>query len=102
MRANNGEDLDIRSARLTGLPPGTSLPQVPGMRRRASRTDNLRFDDAGRLWAAAMDGGVHCYDPDGTLLGRILVPDVVANIRSAGLPRSSAISIEIEGSISME
>ncbi|MDT0344395.1 SMP-30/gluconolactonase/LRE family protein [Streptomyces litchfieldiae] len=43
--------------------------------------DNIRFDDGGRLWAAAMSGGVHCYDPDGTLLGRLLVPDVVANIR---------------------
>ncbi|MEV0082120.1 SMP-30/gluconolactonase/LRE family protein [Saccharopolyspora sp. NPDC050642] len=50
--------------------------------------DNIRFDDAGRLWAAAMDGGVHCYDPDGTLLGRLLVPDVVANIRFGGAKRN--------------
>ncbi|POX48259.1 gluconolactonase [Streptomyces sp. Ru71] len=50
--------------------------------------DNIRFDDAGRLWAAAMDGGVHCYDPDGTLLGRVLVPDVVANIRFGGAKRN--------------
>lgn len=27
------------------------------------RFDNLRFDDGGRLWAAAMGDGVHCYDP---------------------------------------
>ncbi|MFE1312016.1 SMP-30/gluconolactonase/LRE family protein [Streptomyces sp. NPDC058755] len=50
--------------------------------------DNIRFDDAGRLWAAAMDGGVHCYDPDGTLLGRLLVPDSVANIRFGGAKRN--------------
>ncbi|MBA2950182.1 SMP-30/gluconolactonase/LRE family protein [Streptomyces himalayensis] len=50
--------------------------------------DNIRFDDDGRLWAAAMDGGVHCYDPDGTLLGRILVPDTVANIRFGGARRN--------------
>jgi gluconolactonase len=50
--------------------------------------DNIRFDDGGRLWAAAMDGGVHCYDPDGTLLGRLLVPDIVANIRFGGAKRN--------------
>ncbi|MBC2908011.1 SMP-30/gluconolactonase/LRE family protein [Streptomyces cupreus] len=50
--------------------------------------DNIRFDDAGRLWAAALDGGVHCYDPDGTLLGRLLIPDVVANIRFGGARRN--------------
>ncbi|MFE3635939.1 SMP-30/gluconolactonase/LRE family protein [Streptomyces sp. NPDC059168] len=52
------------------------------------RFDNIRFDDAGRLWAAAMDGGVHCYDPDGTLLGRLLIPDIVANIRFGGAKRN--------------
>ncbi|MFG2120294.1 SMP-30/gluconolactonase/LRE family protein [Streptomyces sp. NPDC048710] len=55
---------------------------------RIGNFDNIRFDDAGRLWAAAMDGGVHCYDPDGTLLGRLLVPDVVANIRFGGAKRN--------------
>jgi gluconolactonase len=50
--------------------------------------DNIRFDDGGRLWAAAMGGGVHCYDPDGTLLGRLLVPEVVANIRFGGAKRN--------------
>ncbi|MET9443589.1 SMP-30/gluconolactonase/LRE family protein [Streptomyces sp. NPDC006610] len=55
---------------------------------RLGKFDNIRFDDAGRLWAAAMDGGVHCYDPDGTLLGRLLVPGVVANIRFGGLRRN--------------
>ncbi|MFJ9815155.1 SMP-30/gluconolactonase/LRE family protein [Streptomyces sp. NPDC101151] len=55
---------------------------------RIGNFDNIRFDDEGRLWAAAMDGGVHCYDPDGTLLGRLLVPDVVANIRFGGIKRN--------------
>ncbi|MET9430649.1 SMP-30/gluconolactonase/LRE family protein [Streptomyces sp. NPDC003036] len=50
--------------------------------------DNIRFDDDGRLWAAAMDGGVHCYDPDGTLLGRLLIPDAVSNIRFGGAKRN--------------
>lgn len=49
-----------------------------------SRFDNLRFDDEGRLWAAAIEGGVHCYDPDGTLLGRLLIPEPVSNIAFGG------------------
>jgi gluconolactonase len=50
--------------------------------------DNIRCDDRGRVWAAAMDGGVQCHDPDGTLLGRILVPGTVANVRFGGARRN--------------
>ncbi|MEU9074050.1 SMP-30/gluconolactonase/LRE family protein [Kitasatospora sp. NPDC048538] len=46
--------------------------------------DNIRFDDGGRLWAAAFDDGVHCYDPDGTLIGRLLTPEPVSNIAFGG------------------
>ncbi|WP_405656494.1 SMP-30/gluconolactonase/LRE family protein [Streptomyces sp. RK9] len=56
--------------------------------REAARFDNLRFDDGGRLWAAAMDDGVHCYDPDGTLIGRLDVPEAVANISWGGVKRN--------------
>ncbi|NEB42382.1 SMP-30/gluconolactonase/LRE family protein [Streptomyces sp. SID14515] len=56
--------------------------------RGAARFDNLRFDDAGRLWAAAMDDGVHCYDPDGTLIGRLVVPEKVSNIAWGGAKRN--------------
>ncbi|MER5599526.1 SMP-30/gluconolactonase/LRE family protein [Streptomyces sp. NPDC002265] len=56
--------------------------------RKEARFDNLRFDDRGHLWAAAMDDGVHCYAPDGTLLGRILVPNTVSNIRFGGQRRN--------------
>ncbi|WP_351228712.1 SMP-30/gluconolactonase/LRE family protein [Streptomyces sp. NPDC002133] len=56
--------------------------------REGARFDNLRFDDRGHLWAAAMDDGVHCYAPDGTLLGRILVPNKVSNIRFGGQRRN--------------
>ncbi|MFJ6610248.1 SMP-30/gluconolactonase/LRE family protein [Streptomyces sp. NPDC091289] len=56
--------------------------------REAARFDNLRFDDEGRLWAAAMDDGVHCYDPDGTLIGRLAVPEKVSNIAWGGAKRN--------------
>ncbi|MFE4588855.1 SMP-30/gluconolactonase/LRE family protein [Streptomyces laurentii] len=56
--------------------------------RPDARFDNLRFDADGRLWVAAMDDGVHCYDPDGTLIGRLDVPEAVANIAWGGAKRN--------------
>ena len=49
--------------------------------------DGFRFDEAGRLWTSAGDG-VHCYDPDGTLIGKILVPETVANLVFGGAKRN--------------
>ena len=66
------------------------------MRCRAARSspparegifDGFRFDDEGRLWTSAGDG-VHCYDPDGTLLGKVLVPEGVANVVFGGPKRN--------------
>lgn len=45
--------------------------------------DGLRVDTDGNLWSSAGDG-VHCIAPDGTLLGRILVPEVVSNLCFGG------------------
>ena len=45
--------------------------------------DGFRLDTEGRIWTSAADG-VHCYDPDGTLLGKILVPETVANVCFGG------------------
>ncbi|MFL5759064.1 MAG: SMP-30/gluconolactonase/LRE family protein [Thermomicrobiales bacterium] len=49
--------------------------------------DGFRFDTEGRLWTSAGDG-VHCYDPDGTLIGKILVPGPVANVVFGGPKRN--------------
>jgi len=49
--------------------------------------DGFRFDTDGRLWTSAGDG-VHCYDPDGTLLGKVLVPEGVANVVFGGPKRN--------------
>ena len=40
--------------------------------------DGFRIDVAGRLWTSAGDG-IHCFDPDGTLLGKVRVPEKVSN-----------------------
>ncbi|MBP0484606.1 SMP-30/gluconolactonase/LRE family protein [Sagittula salina] len=45
--------------------------------------DGMRCDTAGNLWSSAADG-VHCFAPDGTLLGKILVPELVSNLCFGG------------------
>ncbi len=49
--------------------------------------DGIRVDTRGNVWASAGDG-VYCYTPDGTLLGRINVPEVVANLVFGGPKRN--------------
>jgi gluconolactonase len=49
--------------------------------------DGFRVDDEGRIWTSAADG-VHCYDPDGTLIGKLHVPEVVANVAFGGRRRN--------------
>ncbi len=45
--------------------------------------DGIRCDTDGNLWSSAADG-VHCFAPDGTLLGKILVPETVSNLCFGG------------------
>lgn len=45
--------------------------------------DGIRVDEQGRLWVAAEDG-VRCHAPDGALLGRIPLPETVANLEFGG------------------
>lgn len=49
--------------------------------------DGFRIDRAGRIWTSAGDG-VHCYDPDGTLIGKITIPELVANVTFGGAKRN--------------
>ena len=48
--------------------------------------DGMRVDSDGNLWSSAGDG-VHCIAPDGHLMGRIRVPEVVSNICFGGRAR---------------
>lgn len=45
--------------------------------------DGFRVDVHGNLWLSAGDG-VHCHSSDGTLLGKILVPEAVSNVCFGG------------------
>jgi gluconolactonase len=49
--------------------------------------DGLAMDEDGNLWSSAADG-VHCIDPTGTLLGKILVPYRVSNLTFGGPHRN--------------
>ncbi|AXB44522.1 SMP-30/gluconolactonase/LRE family protein [Amycolatopsis albispora] len=53
----------------------------------SGRFDGLRLDNTGRVWAAAGDG-LHCFDPDGTRIGKLKVPEVVANFVFGGPKRN--------------
>ena len=53
----------------------------------AGAFDGFRLDDEGRIWTSAGDG-VHCYDPDGTLLGKVRIPEGVANVVFGGPKRN--------------
>ncbi|MCA0927180.1 SMP-30/gluconolactonase/LRE family protein [Ruegeria profundi] len=49
--------------------------------------DGFRIDTQDRIWTSAKDG-VHCYHPDGTLLGKIFIPEEVSNVCFGGPKRN--------------
>lgn len=49
----------------------------------AGLPDGIRVDTSGNIWSSAADG-VHCFSPEGELLGKIRVPEVVANLCFGG------------------
>jgi len=69
---------DVRGDRLAG---GDVLADLDG------GPDGVRVDAAGRVWVAAGDA-VHVLDPDGTLLGRLRLPEEVSNLAFGGPKRN--------------
>ncbi len=49
--------------------------------------DGFRVDVHGNIWSSAGDG-VHCFAADGTLLGKIPVPEICANVTFGGVKRN--------------
>ena len=45
--------------------------------------DGFRFDRDGRIWTSAGDG-VHCLDQSGKLIGKVHIPEMVANVCFGG------------------
>jgi gluconolactonase len=55
--------------------------------------DGIRVDTDGNVWAATAFGGegvdgIHCYAPDGTKLGQVLMPEGCANLCFCGERRN--------------
>jgi gluconolactonase len=74
-------DLDLAAGRVTG--GGAVFATCP-----VGAFDGFRLDSEGRIWSSGQLG-VHCYDPDGTLLGTIRLPDTCANVEFGGTDRST-------------
>jgi len=91
----------------TGAPPGQPHPinvfDVVDARRLANGrmfcdmgkggSDGIRCDADGNVWAAAGWGGdgydgVHVFAPDGTLIGKIRLPEACANLCFGGAKRN--------------
>ena len=49
--------------------------------------DGFRFDSEGRIWTSVGEG-VHVYAPDGELIGKILIPEIVGNVTFGGTKRN--------------
>lgn len=49
--------------------------------------DGFRVDLSGRIWTSAADG-VHCLDTDGSLIGKVRIPEMVSNVCFGGAKRN--------------
>ncbi|MEM6373892.1 MAG: SMP-30/gluconolactonase/LRE family protein [Pseudomonadota bacterium] len=49
--------------------------------------DGFRVDMPGNIWTSAGDG-VHCFTPEGDLIGKILTGETVANVEFGGIKRN--------------
>ncbi|MDF2999277.1 MAG: SMP-30/Gluconolaconase/LRE domain protein [Xanthobacteraceae bacterium] len=49
--------------------------------------DGFRVDIEGNIWSSAGDG-VHCYTPEGELIGKVRVPERVGNLTFGGTARN--------------
>ena len=59
--------------------------------------DGIRTDIFGNLWSSAADG-VHCFGPEGALIGKVLVPQVVSNLCFGG-PQKNRLFITATTSV---
>lgn len=82
--SGSSHDDDVPSViRVFGVEGGTLTDQGVFATIDDGLPDGMRCDVQGNLWSSARDG-VHCFDPEGVLLGKILVPETVSNLCFGG------------------
>jgi gluconolactonase len=59
--------------------------------------DGFRVDTEGHVWTSAGDG-VHCFSPEGDLLGKVRIPEVVSNLTFGG-PRRNRLFVTATTSV---
>ena len=79
-------DVDVANGKLSN---GKVFAEMP----KPSITDGVRTDTEGRVWCSvgwgdANEDGVRCYTPGGELLGKIHIPETVANLCFGGMQRN--------------
>jgi gluconolactonase len=79
-------DLDVGAGKASNSKVFAEMP-------KPSITDGLRSDTDGRVWCSVGWGdpnedGVRCYTPAGELLGKIHIPETVANLCFGGQQRN--------------
>jgi gluconolactonase len=79
-------DLDVGAGKVSNSKVFAEMP-------KPSITDGVRCDTDGRVWCSVGWGdpnedGVRCYTPDGDLLGKIHIPETVANLCFGGQQRN--------------
>lgn len=74
-------DVDVAVGRVVG--GGAVWATCP-----AGVFDGFRLDTMGRVWASG-ERGVHCYAPDGVLLGTLRLPEACSNVEFGGADAST-------------
>ncbi|WGS19741.1 MULTISPECIES: SMP-30/gluconolactonase/LRE family protein [unclassified Bradyrhizobium] len=79
-------DVDVATGKVSNGKVVVEIPK-PGI------TDGMRLDTAGNVWCSSGWGdpnedGVRCYTPGGDLLGKIHIPETVANLCFGGQQRN--------------
>jgi gluconolactonase len=80
-------DSELRHIRVFDVVDGRDLTGGEIFAADDKGYDGIRFDHLGRLWGAAHDG-LHCLHPDGSLIGKLRVPEFVANLTFGGPQRN--------------
>ena len=87
-------DVDVENGKLSNSKVFVEMP-------KPSITDGMRADRDGRIWCSVgwgdpNENGVRCYTPGGELLGKIHIPETVANLCFGGQQRNRLYNLRVD------